>query len=49
MGFGQALGRRTHPGCDLHQHGWQDGKVCETLTIWDVAGTWRGLGLLPDL
>ncbi len=28
---------------------WQDGKVCETLTIWDVAGMLRGLGLLPDL
>lgn len=27
----------------------QDGKVCETLTIWDVAGMLRGLGLLPDL
>ncbi|MEZ4768961.1 MAG: ester cyclase [Caldilineales bacterium] len=26
-----------------------DGKVCETLTIWDVAGMLRGLGLLPDL
>lgn len=24
-------------------------KVCETLTIWDVAGMLRGLGLLPDL
>ncbi len=28
---------------------WQDGKVCETLTIWDVAGMLRGMGLLPDL
>lgn len=28
---------------------WQNGKVCETLTIWDVAGMLRGLGLLPDL
>ncbi|MEI2688886.1 MAG: ester cyclase [Anaerolineae bacterium] len=28
---------------------WQDGKVRETLTIWDVAGMLRGLGLLPDL
>lgn len=28
---------------------WRDGKVCETLTIWDVAGMLRGLGLLPDL
>jgi len=27
----------------------QDGLVCETLTIWDVAGMLRGLGLLPDL
>lgn len=27
----------------------QDGKVRETLTIWDVAGMLRGLGLLPDL
>lgn len=27
----------------------EDGKVCETLTIWDVAGMLRGLGLLPDL
>lgn len=27
----------------------QNGKVCETLTIWDVAGMLRGLGLLPDL
>ncbi|MFN3982408.1 MAG: ester cyclase [Caldilinea sp.] len=27
----------------------QDGKVCETLTIWDVAGMLRNLGLLPDL
>jgi steroid delta-isomerase-like uncharacterized protein len=26
-----------------------EGKVCETLTIWDVAGMLRGLGLLPDL
>jgi steroid delta-isomerase-like uncharacterized protein len=26
-----------------------DGQVCETLTIWDVAGMLRGLGLLPDL
>ncbi len=26
-----------------------DGKVCETLTIWDVAGMLRNLGLLPDL
>lgn len=27
----------------------EDGKVCETLTIWDVAGMLRGMGLLPDL
>lgn len=27
----------------------QDGLVCETLTIWDVAGMLRGMGLLPDL
>lgn len=27
----------------------EDGKVCETLTIWDVAAMLRGLGLLPDL
>ncbi len=27
----------------------RDGKVHETLTIWDVAGMLRGLGLLPDL
>ena len=27
----------------------QDGKVRETMTIWDVAGMLRGLGLLPDL
>lgn len=27
----------------------RDDKVCETLTIWDVAGMLRGLGLLPDL
>ena len=27
----------------------RDSKVCETLTIWDVAGMLRGLGLLPDL
>lgn len=27
----------------------KDGKVCETLTIWDVAGMLRALGLLPDL
>lgn len=27
----------------------QDGKVRETLTIWDVAGMLRGLGLLPEL
>ncbi len=27
----------------------RDGKVCETLTIWDVAGMLRALGLLPDL
>ncbi len=27
----------------------QDGKIVETLTIWDVAGMLRGLGLLPDL
>ncbi len=27
----------------------RDGQVCETLTIWDVAGMLRGLGLLPDL
>jgi hypothetical protein len=27
----------------------QDGKVCETLTIWDVAGMLRRMGLLPDL
>lgn len=27
----------------------QDDKVCETLTIWDVAGMLRGMGLLPDL
>ncbi len=26
-----------------------DGKVCETLTIWDVAAMLRNLGLLPDL
>jgi steroid delta-isomerase-like uncharacterized protein len=26
-----------------------DDLVCETLTIWDVAGMLRGLGLLPDL
>lgn len=27
----------------------RDGLVCETLTIWDVAGMLRGMGLLPDL
>ncbi|HNS00978.1 MAG TPA: ester cyclase [Anaerolineae bacterium] len=27
----------------------RDGQVIETLTIWDVAGMLRGLGLLPDL
>lgn len=27
----------------------EGGQVCETLTIWDVAGMLRGLGLLPDL
>jgi steroid delta-isomerase-like uncharacterized protein len=27
----------------------QDGKVSESLTIWDVAGMLRALGLLPDL
>ena len=27
----------------------QDGLVCETLTIWDVAGMLRDMGLLPDL
>ncbi len=27
----------------------RDGKVHESLTIWDVAGMLRGLGLLPDL
>lgn len=27
----------------------RQGKVCETLTIWDVAGMLRDLGLLPDL
>jgi len=27
----------------------RDGQVVETLTIWDVAGMLRGLGLLPDL
>ncbi|HAJ35358.1 MAG TPA: hypothetical protein DCL15_06655 [Chloroflexi bacterium] len=27
----------------------RDDKVCETLTIWDVAGMLRDLGLLPDL
>ncbi len=27
----------------------EDDKVCETLTIWDVAGMLRGMGLLPDL
>lgn len=27
----------------------EGGKVCETLTIWDVAAMLRGLGLLPDL
>ena len=27
----------------------RDGMVCETLTIWDVAGMLRALGLLPDL
>jgi len=27
----------------------QDNKVCVTLTIWDVAGMLRNLGLLPDL
>lgn len=27
----------------------QDDLVVETLTIWDVAGMLRGLGLLPDL
>jgi steroid delta-isomerase-like uncharacterized protein len=25
------------------------GLVCETTTIWDVAGMLRGIGLLPDL
>lgn len=27
----------------------RDGLVCETTTIWDVAGMLRGIGLLPDL
>ncbi len=27
----------------------EDGQVCETFTVWDVAGMLRGLGLLPDL
>jgi steroid delta-isomerase-like uncharacterized protein len=27
----------------------RDGLVCETLTIWDVAGMLREMGLLPDL
>ncbi|MBE2233969.1 MAG: ester cyclase [Anaerolinea sp.] len=27
----------------------RDGQVVATLTIWDVAGMLRGLGLLPDL
>jgi steroid delta-isomerase-like uncharacterized protein len=27
----------------------KDGKVCETLTIWDVAGMLRALNLLPNL
>jgi steroid delta-isomerase-like uncharacterized protein len=27
----------------------RDGLVCQTSTIWDVAGMLRGIGLLPDL
>lgn len=27
----------------------REGLVCETTTIWDVAGMLRGIGLLPDL
>lgn len=27
----------------------RDGLICETSTIWDVAGMLRGIGLLPDL
>lgn len=35
--------------CGVNRLVLKDGFVCETLTIWDVAGMLRDMGLLPDL